>query len=87
MFFLLRKQLLLDTDARELARVRSVLDQHRIPYEIKTTVSENTLARNFNARAAQHRFSTYSDVSRQTYLYRLYVRRRDYPQAFSLAYK
>ena len=49
---IIRKRLLLDTDPQELARVKLVLDKHGIEYEVKTTVSDNALSRQFNAAAA-----------------------------------
>ena len=68
-----RKRLLLDTDAQELARVKQILDQNQIPYDVKTTVSENALSRTFNAKAAEHVRSSYSAMSTQSYVYQLYV--------------
>ena len=80
------KQLLLDSDPMELARVKAILDKNGIPYEVKTTVSDNVLSRSFNAAAAaQVRFG-YSDMARQSYVYRLSVARKNYAQARKLAY-
>lgn len=80
-WFLNRKQLLVDTSAQELMRVRQILDAGGIAYEVKTTASDNVLSRNFNAKAASHLYRAYSDMERQSYVYYLYVRRRDFKTA------
>ena len=85
-FFFLRRRLLLDTDAGELARVKLVLDQNGIEYHVKTTVSENAPARTFGAAAASRYVATYSAASAQSYLYQLFVKRKDYAKARKLAY-
>ena len=84
MFFLFRKRLLLDTSAAELMRVKQILDKHGIAYEVKTTMSDNVLSRNFNARAAQFRHEAYSKTANQSYVYYLYVHRKDYARAKNL---
>ena len=81
-----RKRLLLDTDPQELARVKLILDKNNIRYDVSTTVSENANARRFNAAAAAQVRGGYSDMSRQTYIYRLYVRIGDYARARKLVY-
>jgi hypothetical protein len=80
------KQLLLDSDPMELARVKLILDRHKIPYEVKTTVSDNALSRSFNAAAAIQVRTGYSAMDTQSYIYRLSVSRRDYARAKELAY-
>jgi len=81
-----QKRLLLDTDPQELARVKEIMKQHDIEFYVKTTTSDNVLSRNFNARAAAGQVRTYSIMSRQSYVYYLYVRRRDYAHAKKVAY-
>jgi hypothetical protein len=70
----------------ELARVKLILDRHKIPYEVKTTVSDNALSRSFNAAAAIQVRTGYSAMDTQSYIYRLSVSRRDYARAKELAY-
>ena len=79
-----RKQLLVDTDPQELMRVKQILDANGIEYEIKTTTSDNVLARHFNAKAAAHMYRPYSDMDQQSYVYYLHVRRRDLKKAKAL---
>lgn len=86
MLFCMRKRLFLDTDATEFARIKAVLAQNGIRYEVKTTVGENVLTRNFNSAAADHMWQPYSKMSTQTYLYTIYVRSADYKKAKELAY-
>lgn len=79
--FLNRKRVLLDTDPRELARVKSCLDRAGIPYEVKTTMADNVLSRNVNAAASMRYVTTYSATQNQMYLYQVFVRRKDYAAA------
>ena len=84
--FLNQKRLLLDTDPQELARVKETLKRHNIEFYVKTTVTDNVLSRSFNAKAAERLVRTYSTMETQTYVYYLYVRRRDYARAKQAAY-
>ena len=83
-FFYEKKRLLVDSNPQTLANAKAILQKNKIEYEVKTTVSENALSRNFNAKAAQYRFEAYDKVSVQSYLYYLYVKRRDYHRAKAL---
>ena len=83
---LFRKRLFLDTDAMEFARIKSVLQANNIKFEVKTTCSENLIARRFNAAAANYYRASYSDFSTQTYVYYIYVRPSDYKKAKALAF-
>ena len=82
----LKKQLFLDTNAVEFARIKDILTENGIQYEAKTTVSENAASRKFNSAAASHWWRSYSDFSAQTYLYYIYVKPSDYKKAKALAY-
>ena len=86
MLFFLKKRLFLDTDPVEFARVKDILAKNGIPYEVKTTVSENAAARKFNSAAAAHLWQSYSSFSTQTYLYYIYVKTSDYKKAKALAF-
>lgn len=81
-----RKQLFLDTDAIEFARIKDILKENGIKYEVKTTVSEGVLARRFNAAAASSTRQLYSNFSVQTYVYYIYVKPSDYQRAKALAF-
>ena len=86
MLFFLKKQLFLDTNAVEFARIKDILTKNGIRYEAKTTVSENAATRKFNSAAASHLWQPYSNLSTQTYLYYIYVKVSDYKKAKALAY-
>lgn len=83
---IIRKRLLLDTDPMELARVKLVLDKNGIEYEVKTTVAETASSRRFNMAASMTVKGGYSDVSRQSYVYYLYVSPKEYKRAKTLCY-
>lgn len=78
---LFRRQLVLDTDPQEIARVRQILDKHGIPFEVKTTVSDNAMSRSFNAAAAIQVRQGYSAMDRQSYVYKLYVPIKEFDKA------
>ena len=78
---LFRKRVLLDSDPQELARVKTLLDRAGIKYDVKTTVSENVLSRNFNAVAAKKWNYAYSAAENQAYLYQVFVSSKDYVAA------
>ena len=86
MLFFQRKRLFLDTNAMEFARIKAILAENGIKYEVKTTVSENALTRKFNSAAAAHLRQAYSNFSTQTYVYYIYVKKSDYEKARALAY-
>lgn len=81
-----RKRLFLDTDAMEFARIKAVLAENGIKYDVKTTVSENAMTRTFNSAAAAHLRQPYSNFSTQSYVYYIYVKPSDYKKAKALAY-
>ena len=78
---LFRRRLVLDTDPQEIARVKLALDKAGIPYESKTTVSDNAMSRSFNAAAAIQVRQGYSAMDTQSYIYKLYVPVKDYERA------
>lgn len=86
MLFFLRKRLFLDTNAIEFARIKAILTENGIRYDVKTTIGENAASRKFNSAAAAHWWRSYSDFSTQTYLYYIYVKPSDYKKAKALAY-
>lgn len=81
-----RKRIFLDTNAMEFARIKALLQENGIKYEVKTTVSEGVLARQFNAAAAVHIRQGYSNFSTQTYVYSIYVKPSDFKKAKALAF-
>ena len=83
---LLRKRLFLDTDPMEFARVKDILAQNGIKYDVKTTVSENAATRKFNSAAAAYLRQAYSNFSTQAYVYYIYVKSSDYKRAKALAF-
>ena len=76
-----RKRVLLDTDPRELARVKTCLDKAGIAYEVNTSMSDNVISRKVNAASAMRYVAPYSATQNQMYLYQVFVRRKDYAAA------
>lgn len=83
--FLFRKRIFLDTNAMEFARIKALLQENGIKYEVKTAVSEGVLARQFNAAASARTWQGYSNFSTQSYVYSIYVRHSDFKRAKALA--
>lgn len=83
---LFRKRIFLDTNAMEFARIKALLKENGIRCEVKTTVSEGVLARQFNAAASANTWQGYSRFSTQSYVYSIYVKPSDVKKAKALAY-
>ena len=83
---LFRKRLLLDTDPLAISRAKLILQKNGIPFEEKTTTSENAMSRRFNSAAAANVYMSYDKMSRQAYIYRLYVPIRKYSEAKRLVF-
>ncbi|MEA4965672.1 MAG: hypothetical protein VB055_07615 [Oscillospiraceae bacterium] len=83
-----RRRLLATTDAIELARVRALLRQSSIPFEVKTTTSRGPMSRLIDVSMAAAARNINSPVSGSgvygadlTHVYSLYVRRKDFADA------
>lgn len=77
-----RRKLLVENSAQEAARVTELLKIHKIPYEIKTTRSQNIMNLMIGANMATGR--GYGGINSITYCYSIYVQRKDYHAAGKL---
>ena len=83
---IIRKQLMIDTDPQELARVKQILKNNGIEFEVKTSVSDNALSRSFNVAASMRTKTSYSLMDTQSFVYQLYVSPTKYSEARKLCY-
>ena len=83
---LFRKCLMMDTDPIAFGRAKLILKENGIPFEEKTFTAENSMSRSFNAAAAVRYASSYSDMSAQTYVYKLFVPARCFSEAKKLVF-
>lgn len=82
------KKLFTDSSAEAAAQVWSTLDQHHIPYQMKTVNSMGSLRRNVQSSMSMGTTMggmPHSAIADQVhYVYVIYVRRRDYARAKAL---
>lgn len=79
--FLLKK-LVTDTSAEEIRRITSILEQNKIPYEVRTTRARGTIGSAFDAQSyAAGNLAMYKGSSQPTFIYTVYVQRRYYYNA------
>ena len=86
-----RQRLIAISDPMELARIRSVLKQASIPFEVKTTSSRGVIGRSIDVGFASQPRNVNSAVSGSgvygselTHIYYVYVKRVDLSAAKSL---
>ncbi|MBE6927588.1 MAG: hypothetical protein E7467_03740 [Ruminococcaceae bacterium] len=78
-----RTRLLTEQNPEKLAILRSKLKAQNIPFYLKTTCSEGYFGRAANAKAAMQSSNcvSYNDVSARSYVYYIYVRKKDLARA------
>ena len=82
MLGLFMKKLVIDTSAEEIRRVTTVLEKNDIFYEVRTTRSRGTIGSSIDAASyARANLSLYKGASQPTFIYSVYVRRKDYERA------
>ena len=77
-----RKLLIKDSSAVELAHIKNLLKGEKIPYYLKTVNSRGVIGRALEVGTYYQLNQAYS--SDQTYVYFLYVRKKDYEKAKEL---
>ncbi len=83
-----RKELMADSSAEELARVKEALKERDIEFEVKTIRSRGVIGSYMDASAyARANLSFSQDRQRMSFVYKLYVRRKDYDAAWTAAYQ
>ena len=87
MFVLFKKKVATDTSGEEIKRITNILEQNNIHYEIRTIRSRGSLGSAIDARDyARINLSMYKGASRPSFVYSVYVRRKDYDRAYDLLF-
>ena len=83
-----RKELMTDSSAEELARVKEALKTRDIEFEVRTIRSRGVIGNAMDASSyARANLAFSRDRQNIDFVYRLYVRRRDYDVAWTTAYQ
>ena len=85
MFVLFKKKLVVDTSAEEIRRTTTILEQNKIPYELRTTRSRGSITSAIDARTyASANIAMYKGASQPTFVYTVYVKRKFYDRALEM---
>lgn len=85
MFTFLKKKLSVDISSEEIRRVTTILDQNKIKYEIKTIRTRGIIGTGMDAMSyARSNISMYKGSSQPSFIYEVYVSRKNYVQALKL---
>ena len=83
-----RKELMTDSSAEELARVKEVLKARDIEFEVKTIRSRGVIGNAIDSSAyARANLAFSRDRQNIDFVYKLYVRRKDFSAAWAAAYE
>lgn len=87
MIGLFLKRLALDVSSKEITRITTILEQNDIKYELRTTRSRGGIGKALDARAyARSNIAMYKGASQPAFIYRVYVKRKDYTRALKLVF-
>jgi len=85
MFGLFMRRLAVDTSAEEIKRIETILQQNNIKYEVRSERSRGTIGMGLDAAAyARANLPMYQGASQPTFIYYVYVNRKDYQRAKKL---
>ena len=88
MFVLFKKKLVVDTSAEEIRRTTTILDQNKIPYELRTTRSRGSIDSAIDASTyARANIAMYKGALQPTFIYTVYVKQKVYDKAMELIKK
>lgn len=87
MFVGFKKRILVDTSSEEARRVTTILDEHKIKYELRTKRPRGSVGTALDARAyGQGNIAMYKGASQPLFVYMVYVKRKDFDRAHQLCY-
>lgn len=88
MFTFFKKRLMVDTSSEESRRVTTLLEQNHIKYELRTIRSRGGIGTGMDAMSyARSNVSLYKGASQPTFVYEVYVSRKDFERAKELISK
>jgi len=87
MFVLFKKRIAVDTSNEEISRVTTILDQNNIKYELLTKRTRGVYGSAYDARSyAGANVAMYKGSTQPTFIYMVYVKRRDYARAHEILF-
>ncbi len=87
MFTLFKKRIATDTSSQAISRITDILEANSIKYEIRTRRPRGSVGTALDSRSyAGANIAMYKGASQPTYVYMLYVKRRDYQRARELVF-
>lgn len=82
-----KKRILVDISSEEARRVTSILDEHKIKYELRTKRPRGSIGTALDARAyGRGNLAMYKGAGAPMFVYMVYVKRKDYDRAHQLCY-
>lgn len=85
LFGLLMKKLVIDTSAEEIRKTTEILEQNNVHYEVRTIRTRGTIGSGFDAASyARANLALYKGASQPSFIYTVYVDRKDYDRAQKL---
>lgn len=85
MFGLFLKKLATDTSAEEIRRITSILEKNNLKFEVRTTRTRGTIGSGIDAHAyARANLALYKGASQPSFIYAVYVRRKEIDKARKL---
>jgi hypothetical protein len=88
MFIIFKKRIAIDTSGEEVRRITTVLEQNDIKYEIRTKRSRGVIGSAFDAGSyARSNIAMYKGSSTPSFVYMIYVKRKDYARAQELLFE
>jgi hypothetical protein len=87
MFIWFKKKIATDTSGEEARRITNILEENDIHYEIRTKRSRGVIGLVIDSRYhARINQPLYKGSRQLSYVYMIYVRRKDYDRAYDLLY-
>lgn len=84
-FTIFMKRLILDTSSATIRRVTTILDENKIKYTLKTIRPRGAIGTGLDARSyAQSNIAMYKGSGQPSFVYSVYVNRKDYDLAADL---
>jgi len=88
MFALLRKRIVVDTSSEEIRRVTTILEKHKIKFDIRSKRTRGSIGSALDAGSyARSNIAMYKGASAPPVVYLVYVRRKDYDHAYELVHR
>lgn len=72
-----RKNILTSSSMEDLGRFKMILSQNKIPFIVRTTRTRGSIGTMLDSRSYQQFNLAYKDVNTASFVYYVYVRRRD----------